>query len=257
MPVEILYESRDAVPETLVSHVVERDGKFVFQAEPLSVVSETQSKLKKLRADLDAKAAALGKYGKLNELGDDLDIDELLELRELKKQGKPLTPDEKNDIERLHAKATRKLSDELTAATSKLSAYEAELKQFKLINPIRDIAVAESVGMFPEDFNLAWSEIGSRFKLVEEDGKKPRIVVLDEDGDVTDIKPEDFFNKLYKEKRPKFFKASGIGGSDAKQGTKGNGNAPRTRSEMTLAQKSAFIAEHGQDAYFKLPIKAS
>lgn len=244
MPVEILYESRDAVPESLASHVVERDGKFVFQAEPLSVVSETQSKLKKLRADLDAKAAALGKYGKLNELGDELDIDELLELRELKKQGKPLAPDEKSDIERQYRKQLDKLSNDLKARDEGLTAAQRELQHYKLTVPLRDIAAKAGVGT--NNLDLMVLDTAKRFKL-DETGK---IIVLDDDGDDAGITPKDFFEKLYKAQRPNLYDATGAGGSGAKPDTTAGKTSAKTitraaESQMTPQEKAAFYRDGG------------
>ena len=215
MPIELFFDTRDAVPEPLKDHVSERDGKLIFAAEPASAVEETKRKYTKLSGDLDKLRSKFGKYSKFEELGDEFDPDEFLSLRELKKQGKPLTADEKAELERLHGKTVEKLKSESAQYQEKLKSYESELKRYKLTDPIRAIATSEKVGMFAEDFDLAWSEIGRRFRLDEGDNGKGKIVVLDEDGDPTDVKPEDFFTKLYKQKRPKFFKASDAGGSGA------------------------------------------
>lgn len=197
----------------------EKNGD-VFHLKEIEFDDTLPTKLAKKEKTITETNAKLGRYTKFAELSDD-ELEELHGLRELKKSGKPLTVDEKADLERLHGKATKKLSDDLAARDEKLTTYERELKRFKLTDPLRAIATAEKVGMFPEDFDLAWSEISSRFKLVEEEGKKARIVVLDEDGDESDIKPEDFFNKLYKQQRPKFFKGSGAGGSGAQNNAQG------------------------------------
>lgn len=235
MPIALTYDTADAVPESLKNHVTERDGKYVFEAEPAAEVEKTRSKYTKLSGDLDTLRGKYKRYEKLDTLGEDLDVDELLSLRELKKQGKPLTPDEKAELERIHGKTVEKLKGESTQLSEKLKSYESELKKYKLTDPIRAIATSEKVGMFAEDFDLAWTEINSRFRLVEEDGKKARIVVLDEDGDATDIKIEDFFTKLYKQQRPKFFKASDKGGSGAPSNNNGGG------SEKTVS-RAAFEA---------------
>lgn len=233
MPISLPYETREAAPEGVREYLAEKDGKFIFEAEPLSVVAETNSKLRKLRGDLDAKTVKLSKYAKFEELGDEFDADELLSLRELKRQGKPLTADEKAEMERLHKKALDKLTGDLTATGEKLKSYESELKRYKLTDPIRAVAVSEKVGMFADDFDLAWSEIGRRFRLEESDSGKSKIVVLDDDGDPTDTKVEDFFNKLYKQQRPKFFKAQGAGGSGAPAQSGGGGNGKTiTRAEF-------------------------
>ena len=172
-----------------------------------------------MSSDLDKLRNRVSRFTKLEELGDDLDVDELLTLRELKKTGKPLTTDERAELERLHQKAVAKLTTDLQSEQEGRKSEQAALKRYELTDPIRAIATSEKIGMFAEDFDLAWSEIGGRFQLVKEESKKPRIVVLDEDGDETDIKPEDFFLKLYKQQRPKFFKASVSAGGGAHNNT--------------------------------------
>lgn len=251
MPVTISYDTADAVPESLKNHVTEKDGKFVFEAEPLTEVEKTRSKYTKLSGDLDLLRGKYKRYEKLDTLGDDLDVDELLSLRELKKQGKPLTADEKAELERIHGKTVEKLKGESTQLAERLKSYESELKKYKLTDPIRAIATSEKVGMFAEDFDLAWTEISSRFRLVEEDGKKARIVVLDEDGDATDIKIEDFFSKLYKQQRPKFFKASDKGGSGAPSNNNGGGGSGKTLTRsafngLSPADQSKFFRDGGR-----------
>lgn len=251
MPVTLSYDTADAVPESLKNHVTEKDGKLVFEAEPLAEVEKTRSKYTKLSGDLDTLRGKYKRFEPLEALGENLDVDELLSLRELKKQGKPLTADEKAELERIHGKTVEKLKSESTQLAERLKSYESELKKYRLTEPIRAIATSEKVGMFPEDFDLAWTEIGSRFKWVEEEGKKARIVVLDEDGDATDIKPEDFFTKLYKQQRPKFFKASDKGGSGAPSNNNGGGGSGKTLTRsafngLSPADQVKFFRDGGR-----------
>lgn len=221
-------DSLEAIPEAYHSSYEQKDGKFHLTSVEFEDVGEYRSKLSKKEKLLTDTNTKLGRYSKFQDLDDD-DLDDLLNLRELKKQGKPLSVDEKAELERLNKKAIDKLTAELEAERTGRKAEQAQLKRFKLTDPIRAIATSEKVGMFAEDFDLAWSEIGSRFKLIEEDDKKPRIVVLDEDGDESDIKIEDFFTKLYAQQRPKFFKASNVGGSGAQQaGKPGTQNGAHT-----------------------------
>lgn len=209
-----VVDTLEGVPEAFKPNYEQKDGKFHLKEVEFEDAAPLKEKLTKKEKAISDANAKLGRYTKFAELDDD-ELDELLRLRELKKTGKPLTVDEKAELERLHKKATDKLTVELNTEREGRKLDQVQLKKFKLTDPIRAIATSEKVGMFPEDFDLAWSEISSRFKLVEEEDKKPRIVVLDEDGDETDIKIEDFFVKLYKQQRPKFFKASDAGGGGA------------------------------------------
>ncbi|MBK9316917.1 MAG: hypothetical protein IPM55_22125 [Acidobacteria bacterium] len=224
MPIKLsgTVETLDNVPESYRDRYEQQGDKYYLKEIEFDDPAEFRSKLQKKEKLLTETNAKLGRYSKLQELDDD-ELDNLLELREMKKQGKPLTTDEKAELERLHKKQADKLAAELNAEREARKADQAQLKRFKLTDPIRAIATSEKVGMFPEDFDLAWAEIGSRFQLVEEEGRKSKIVVLDEDGDETDIKVEDFFIKLYSQQRPKFFKASDSGGSGA---------APNHRSKV-------------------------
>lgn len=221
MPVALTFDTREAVPEAIKDHVAEKDGKFIFEAEPLSVVTQTNEKLKKLRGDLDTKTAKLSRYAKLEELGDDVDVEELLSLREMKRQGKPLTADEKAEYERQMAKLTSKQAAELKAREDALAAAQSELKQFKLTSPLK--AIALKAGVLPEDLDVAMLETQKHWKL-SDDGKK--IVFVDEDGDEdASITPEKFYGEMYKKLRPKFYAASGAGGSGAGPATGGGGGA--------------------------------
>ena len=244
-----VVDSLESIPEAYRASYEEKDGKFHLKEIEFEDSATVKEKLGKKEQALNAANQKLGRYGKFQELTDD-ELEETLTLRELKKAGKPLTVDEKAELERLNKKATDKLTSELNAEREGRKAEQAQLKKFKLTDPIRSIATSEAVGMFAEDFDLAWSEIGSRFKLVEEEGKKPRIVVLDDDGDETDIKVEDFFVKLYRQKRPKFFKASDAGGSGAVNEKKGGGGGKTINraafDQMDPNEKSKFISEGGK-----------
>lgn len=222
MPIKLpgVADTLESVPENYRDRYEEQGGRFHLKEIEFEEPTAYRARLDKKEKALNELNAKLGRYTKFQELDDD-ELDSLLELREMKKQGKPLTTDEKAELERLHKKQADKLAAELNAEREARKADQAQLKRFKLTDPIRAIATSEKVGMFAEDFDLAWSEIGNRFKLVEEDGKKAKIVVLDEDGDESDIKVEDFFTKLYSQQRPKFFKASDSGGSGASNSNKG------------------------------------
>lgn len=226
MPVEIPFASREAAPEAIRELLTERDGQFVFEAETLAVHNDVAGKLKTLRKDLDAHKGLKTKYSKFEEIPD-LDLDELLELRTLKQQGKPLSADEKAEYERKLQKLTTTHGTELKTRDEKLTAYEKELKRFKLGQPLRRIAL--EAGVLPEDLELAMLETEGKFKL-SDDGKK--IVMLDDDGDEVATTPKEFYEKLYKAQRPKFYAATGKygGGADPNQRSSGGGAVVRISS---------------------------
>src|SRR5688572_21778771 len=92
---------------------------------------------------------------------------------------------------------------------------QRDLKHYKLTVPLKDIAV--KAGVIAEDLDLVMLDVQGRFRL-DDSGK---IVLLDPDGDVSDVTPQKFFETLYKEQRPKFYKASDAGGGGAHNEKKG------------------------------------
>ena len=255
MSVEFQVDSLDSVDESLKPAYVEKDGKFHLDVDKYAEISpKTQglkTKNKELLGKLTKAKDGLKKFEKLADLEDD-DIAELLELREnkdkLNDKGKePSAADAERlaQLEKLHKKALDKVSGEKTATETRAAELEKQLKHYQLTVPIRDVAV--KAGVIAEDLELVLLDTAKRFSLSEE-GK---IVVLDEDGDPTDITPQKFFETLYKEQRPKFYAASGAGGSGAPpSNTSGSvGSKVITRSQwekMSPAESSKFFTDGGK-----------
>lgn len=224
MPITFAYDQRDAAPEAIREQLVEKDGKYIFEAEPVSVVAETNSKLKKLRSDLDNKTAELGKFGKFKTLTEalaDVDEEEIPHVVELwqKRAEKPKGDEQKAEMERrIRERETKKLTDELGLTKSELQKAQAELKDFKLWTPLRDVFT--KAGGDPQDWEVARLELSHQQRFgFDEEG---RIVVM-EDGQPSTVSAEKFFREVYSDQRPKFYKASSAAGSGAQNNTSGSG----------------------------------
>jgi len=217
-----VVDALESVPEAYKASYEQKDGKFFLKEIEFEDPAPLREKLTKKEKAANDAIAKLGRYTKFAELADE-ELDDLLNLRELKKAGKPLTVDEKAELERLHQKAIGKLANESKAKDERLSAVERDLKHYKLTVPLRDIAV--KAGVIPEDLDLVLLDVQRRFALNDKD----KIVVLDDDGDETDITPQKFFETLYKEQRPKFYKAPDTkGGPGPKPGEKSAGGSGKT-----------------------------
>ena len=86
--------------------------------------------------------------------------------------------------------------------------------------------------------------------------REGKLVVLDEDGEPTSEKPADTLKKMASQDDWNFFfeaKEAG-GGSGRQKSGKADGGGELKRSKMTAKQKSDFIKEHGNAAFFKLPL---
>lgn len=248
MPVDFQVDSLDSVDESLRSAYVETDGKFTLDADKYAEVRAQglKNKNKELLGKLTKANDGLKKFEKFAEF-DDSDLDELLELRankeSLNDKGKDQTTADAErlaHLEKQHKKALDKVSSEKTAAETRAAELEKELKHFKLTVPIREAAA--KAGVLAEDMEVVLLDTQKRFQLNEE-GK---IVVLDEDGDQTDITVQKFFESLYKEQRPKFYAASGASGSGAPTNTKtSSGKEVMRRADhdkLTLSNPQAAIA---------------
>jgi hypothetical protein len=216
-----VVDSLEGVPEQYKGAYEEKEGKFYLKEIEFEDVAPFKEKLTKKERLLTDANQKLGRYTKFQDFTDE-DLDQLVELRELKRQGKPLTVDEKAELERLHKKSLEKITSELHAEREGRKADQAQLKHFRLTVPLRDIAI--KAGVIADDLDLVMLDVQSRFSL-DDNGK---IVVLDDDGDPTDVTPQKFFETLYKQHRPKFYKASDAGGSGAQNDKTGSAGKAKT-----------------------------
>jgi len=218
---DIQVDSLDSVDESIRGAYVEADGKFNLDPDKYAEVKAQglKSKNKELLGKLTKASDGLKKFEKFAEF-DESDLEELLELRANKDKpvdkggNKPADDERLAQLEKQHKKALEKLTGEKTATETKAAELEKELKHYKLTVPIREAAA--KAGVLAEDMEVVLLDTAKYFSLNDE-GK---IVVLDKDGDPTDITVNKFFESLYKEQRPKFYAASGAAGSGAPSSTK-------------------------------------
>jgi hypothetical protein len=254
MPITLTYDQRDAAPEEIREQLAEKDGKFIFEVEPASVAAEAASKLKKLRGDLDSKAAELGKLMKFKSVTDLLAEADEAELEEFQaswqkrgekgnNKGAPPVDDAR---EKVHQREIKKLTEERDKASADLQKAQGELKQFKLWVPLRELFVSEKVGGSASDWELAQLDLANQGKFgFDEEG---RIVVM-EDGYPSSVSPEKFLKEVYSEQRPKFYKASSAAGSGAQNNTAPRGNGKTINraafEQMGASERMKFVKEGG------------
>lgn len=241
-------EKLDDVAESYRGAYVEKDGAFFLDPEKLEAVefddkAELAGVVRKEREARAKAEAEAKKFDRLKPLLEDEDeLTQFLEAWEKRSDapagGKP-DPNKDKELElkdKLHAKEIKKLNEQLAELTAKSTNAERELKEFRLWTPLRDIATKAGL----EDWDIARLDLASKNQFgFDDDGK---VVVL-EDGHPSTITPEKFFTEVYTDQRPKFYKASGAGGSGAKPGTNGGGSKKTYTREVfsklpPLEQKS-------------------
>lgn len=247
MPITFAYEQRDAAPEAIREQLVEKDGQFVFEAEPVSVVAETTSKLKTLRKSLDEKAAELGKFSKFKPIAELLAEADEAEIEEFqtswqKRGEKPKGDDQKAEMERkIQERAAKKMADELGMTKTELQKAQAELRDFKLWTPLREVFL--KAGGDPQDWEVARLELSHQGRFgFDEEGK----IVVMEDGQPSTVSPDKFFKEVYTEHRPKFYKASTAGGGTAQNNTTGGGGKQITLSREQAKDPATYRAAKAQ-----------
>lgn len=220
MAIAVQVDTLEGVDDSLKSVYDEEEGKFILNPDKYAEFKATGLK-KKNKELLDAVAkekAAAKKFEKFGDL-DEAEIDELLELRHKAGENGNKGADAARLAElekeiRVTKKAAEKVVGEKTDLEKQLGEATKSLRYYKLTVPLRDIAVR--AGVIAEDLDLVMLDVARRFTLGENDA----IVLLDDQGDPSDVTPKKFFETVYKEQRPKFYQASGAGGSGASNGTK-------------------------------------
>lgn len=235
---KLTVDKLDEVDEALRPLYVEREGKYELDVDG---VPDLRAALK----TANREAATLRTKFK------DVDLEEVAALREqveeLKtKAGPEALESIKKQMNEAHGKEREKLQ-------KRLDKVRATMEE-ALVDGEASRALAELKGsptlLLPhirKHVKIAESDEGFAIQVVNSKGE-PRVR---DDGAPVTIK------QLVEEMKGaaefgRAFDGSGAGGTGS-GGASGGGGAAKKRSQMTVEQKAAFVAEHGQDVYLKLP----
>lgn len=254
MPIEMIAESLEEVPEALRANAVERDGKFVFDGT--SIINSAQGWM----TDLQKKKAELKKYEGLDAEAarkamaalEGVDPNEAKEAVKRLKDLENKKLEEAGEFEKLKTKWNDEKAKELGELKGVIETQVKELTFFKLDNKVRSAAIEG--GVLAEDLEDAINLTRSRFRL----GPKDEILVLDKEGDESTITLEQFWKETYKQEKPKFYAPTGAAGSGAPTNHAGGGGSRtiKTKADFkTVSDKVEFIKKNGQQAFESLPNK--
>lgn len=206
----------DEVAEPYRGAYVEKDGAFHLDPEKLEAIEfdgkeELSGALERERKDRKAAKEALAKYEGIDperaraaqKRLDELDDKQLID---------------KNEFDRLLDKRTKEFEARETEYQTKLEAATGQLTKFKLTDKVRAAALA--AGVLADDIDDVLTLTSPRFRL----GDKDQIIVLDKDGDESSLTLDKYFGEDFKNAKPKFYGASGAGGSGAPAGGTGGGS---------------------------------
>lgn len=212
------------------------DGKAAIA----KAVEEATSALKSKNDEL---------LGEKKKMKDDLKAiqDQLDEIKTAKEEAEAAAAEKSGDVEKIKATLEAKHKKEIEALSSKITDKDAKLHNLLIENGLTEALT--KAGVAPQYLDAAKALIKSTNKA--EIGETDGNVVATVNG----VPLSDYVSQWSQGDGGKHFisaPANGGGGSGGSNG--GNGvTGDQKRSTMNHVQKAAYIKEHGQEAYQKLP----
>lgn len=256
LPATVTKEEFEKLPEVVRDHYRETEGKFHLSLVPKEKVDEFRNNNIELMKERDALRATAEKYK-------DLDPDKAREaLKKLQELGDQKLLSEGKFKELLEEQTKRMRDDyeaKLTAADTKTKSLtgerdqaRAQLEQVTIQAALRDAAMLPEVGILP----TAIPDLLLRARgvwVLDKEGKPVPMngdqVIRGKDA-VNPMTFVEWITGLQKD-APHLFKSTAGGGADNDR--RGGAPAAGKRSQMTVAQKSEYVAKYGREAYEKLP----
>ncbi len=211
-------ESLDAVPEWAKAGYKQVEGTGKWVNEDIEDVAALKGALGKERTAKELTAKELKSFKDLGFTAD--------EIRELqaKVEAKRESGGTNEEVEKLVAKRVKEVEDRLKPDLEERDALRAENRQLLLTDKLRADFIA--AGGVEDDADDVVRLYGERFELGDKNDKgKRKITVKDDDGDPTGMSPQEWFEKVLKVRKPKFFKGTGATGGGATGGGSGGSGA--------------------------------
>jgi len=159
MALKAVVDSLDGVPEPLRAAYIEKDGKFVLDAEGVEDVTGLKSALQKERDARSKLDKQLAQYK-------DLDPEKYRELLKEKEEFERTTLEKKGDFDKLKDQLVQKHQDELKTVGEKLTAREKFIEKVVAEN----VALAE-ITKAEGNTTLLKPHVMASIRVVEEDGE--------------------------------------------------------------------------------------
>lgn len=222
----------EKLAEPLKEHYKASGDDYILDAEGVEDVSGLKSALQKTKEARDALKLQLeAEAEKFKDIDPVRAREALKTLHELDE--KKLV--DKGEYDRLLKKRSDEFDVREAESQQKMADLNKRLDTYELINPVRDAAL--KAGVLPKSLDLVLADmrVNSRVKLND----KRQVVVLDKDGDPTDISLEKYFGEVYKIDRENLYAGTGAGGSGAQSGTNGSGTGKTVTREQFKAMTPA------------------
>lgn len=192
---------------------------------------------KSAKAEAAAIRAALG----------GLDVSQIAQILAERKQAEEDRAKKAGEFDKLIEKRVNETKAEYEKRLAELAPYKTKYEDREVEIAIRDAAI--KAGVIPDDLRIVTKLVkGDRIRLDDKTGK---VVVLDEDGDISGLTVEKFFAEKFKAEAPKFYQGtvgSGGGASPASQ------SGRSTSGVIDRTDNAAFLANLDKIAQGKLKV---
>jgi hypothetical protein len=210
MALALTLEKLDGIDPAVAALYTEKDGKFTLDVEGLEDTSALKAALKEANREAAERRKALEKLK-------DVDPEEYQRLKTeaAERETKKLT--EAGEFDKLREKWAKEQADKDAEWARKVAEKDALLATHVKDSQVRNAALR--AGVIPEDIEDVMVITARHFKLAD-DGA---LQVLDDRGEVTPKTVDEFFTKDFKERKPKFYAATGNSGGGAAGSQSGGG----------------------------------
>lgn len=247
MPIPLIVDSIDAVPETLRDQYKEVDGKFRLDLDGYEDPSNLKSALQKEREAAKQAAKQVKAWESLGK-----SPEEIQELLQAQQQAEEDKLNKAGEWDKLKAQMNEQFSKEKQQLLDSLTAKERAIEKH-LVDAQATAAIAELKGV-PA---LLLPHVKASVRVVEEGGEYS-VRVVDPSGNprvnaqgeylsikdlVSEMRQSDIFGRA--------FEATGTTGSGTPSNKGGGSDKAKKAAEMTSAEKAKFIGDNGLDAWRK------
>ena len=175
---------------------------------------------------------------------ENVDPNEYQQLKEKQKQAEDEKLRKDGEFEKLREKWSKEREQEKQKYEEKIQNLNSQLDNLYLKEKVKNSAL--QAGVDPADVDDVLTITWNRFQRDDEGN----ILVLDREGEISPLTPEDFFAKDFKEAKPKFYKPDVLPGggtsSSANNPTRGKTVSRQDFDSMDAAAKKSFIDKGGQ-----------
>lgn len=275
MPLDRTRESLEGLDELLHdNYMKQEDGTYRLAALDGFVAADSVENVDGLKSALDKERASAREYQKkfatLTERTAGFDQDKYNKMLAAEEEHAEAEAMAKGDFEKIKVQMVEKHTENLAAKDKVILSLRGELERHLI-----DAKCVSAISAADGNVELLMPHVKKFVRLVEQENGEFAAEVIDAagtkrvNGKGEPLSVDDLVSEMRAESKfAGVFKGTGSSGSDSQPGLGGEGNPAangggnptipkegKARSEMDPTQKVAYIKEHGNEAFQKLPYK--